>query len=293
MKILILGANGMIGHKIYQYLDKKMYKIIIHTRNPITAYSYSNFFSNHFDNVHFDLSNFYMITSYLEKINPDIIINCAGITTRRGIDRSNFEFIKLNTLLPNILSEWVKSNEKKLIHFSTDCVFNGQNGPYLDSDLPDANDLYGKTKSLGEVTNKYTLTIRSSMIGLELENKTELLEWLLTNNNRDIEGYDNAFYSGVSTIQMAKYINLILEKFIDLAGVINISSLPISKYNLLNLLIKKFNLNTKLTKNINYKSNKILNSDIFHKLIGQQQLKWQDMLDDLIHDYTSNKIYYN
>ena len=118
---------------------------------------------------------------FLLKVNPDIIINAAGVTIRRVEDSSLNQIIFTNSLLPNILNKWSEKHNCRLIHFSTDCVFSGKKGKYKENDITDAIDVYGKTKSLGEVNSDHCLTLRSSMVGFELNNKTELLEWVFKN----------------------------------------------------------------------------------------------------------------
>ena len=131
--------------------------------------------------------------------------------------------------MPHRINQWASENEKKLIHFSTDCVFSGTTGNYLDNETPNAEDLYGVTKGKGELNNDKALTIRCSTIGREIYNHTELFEWLYSMKNKNIEGYSNVIYSGVTTLWMGKVILQILKKNISLSGIYNISSEPISK----------------------------------------------------------------
>jgi len=203
MKILILGADGMIGHKMAQSLS--------HFDLYLNSRSHSNYLQEHFPNS--TLSNFDFLNQNIEdlidKISPDYVINAVGITIRRGAS-DNKETNLINSQLPKKIDFWCKENQKKQIHFSTDCVFSGDKGNYNDLDLPDAKDHYGKSKGEGEINSMSTLTIRSSMIGKEIYNKTELLEWVISNKNKNIKGFDNAIYSGVSTLWMSKTVNEII-----------------------------------------------------------------------------------
>ena len=279
MRILILGIDGMIGHKIAQSLSQD-YEVIGSTRKDVNhqKIGLNNCLLYKKDFIIDDQNVFF------NKISPDVIINCIGITTRRGISRnmSNTDFI--NSRFPHKISEWVSIKNRRLIHFSTDCVFSGKRGYYLDDDKPDAEDIYGMSKAKGEIINNNTLTIRCSMIGRELYNYTELFEWLYTMKNKDIEGYSNVIYSGVTTVWMGKVIKMILKDHTNVSGIFNISSEPISKYHLLLKLSKAFNLNVNISENSNIKSNKVLNSKKFTEITGINPPNWDDLILDFKND---------
>jgi dTDP-4-dehydrorhamnose reductase len=289
VKIFILGANGMIGHKIYLYLNKFNYNVWGLSRSKFENIKFKQIFdqSKFIDN--FDLCNFSNLNSILNTIKPDIIINAAGITIRRGIEADKSQTILVNSALPHILNQWINlNNNTRLIHFSTDCVFSGLKGNYNEKSIIDATDFYGKTKGLGEVNNNRVLTLRSSMIGCELDNFTELFEWFKSQKNQTIDGFSNVLYSGITTIRMAKYIKLIIEKFQDMNGLYNISSNPITKYELLKNLENKFNFNIKININENYYSNKVLNSSYFFNYIKQSQPCWSELIEEFYDDYKLN-----
>jgi len=286
MKILILGADGMIGHKMAQSLS--------HFDLYLNSRSHSNYLQEHFPNS--TLSNFDFLNQNIEdlidKISPDYVINAVGITIRRGAS-DNKETNLINSQLPKKIDFWCKENQKKQIHFSTDCVFSGDKGNYNDLDLPDAKDHYGKSKGEGEINSMSTLTIRSSMIGKEIYNKTELLEWVISNKNKNIKGFDNAIYSGVSTLWMSKTVNEIIKNYPDLYGIYNISSPPISKYELISKINTYFNLNIEIERDSSYYSNKSLNSDRFFSETNFKKPNWDQMLSDLYLDSEKNKNLYS
>jgi len=286
MKILILGADGMIGHKMAQSLS--YFDLYLNSR------LHSNYLQVHFPNstlINFDFLN-QNIEDLLEKTLPDYVINAVGITIRRGAT-NNKETNFLNSQLPKKIDFWCEENQKKQIHFSTDCVFSGDKGNYNDLDLPDAKDDYGKSKGEGEINSKSTLTIRSSMIGREIYNKTELLEWVISNKNKNIKGFDNAIYSGVTTLWMSNTVNEIIKNYTDLYGIYNISSPPISKYDLIAKINIYFKLNIELERDSSYYSNKSLNSDRFFMETNFTKPNWDEMLNDLYLDSEKNKILYN
>ena len=275
MKIFILGIDGMIGHKIAQSLAND-FMIVGSTRKKI-------------NNTDIGIKKCDLVThdfikdntlNLLDHIKPNIIINCIGVTIRRGINTNKNNTELLNSKLPHKLNEWVEKNQKKLIHFSSDCVFSGEKGNYFDNSTPDADDIYGLSKSHGEVKSDNTLTIRCSIIGREIFNHTELFEWLYGMKNKKIEGYNNVIYSGVTSTWMGKTINHIIKNKIDLNGIYNISSIPISKYDLLVKLSDIFNLNVDISLNSNIKSNKVLISKKFTEITGINSPNWSDLIVD-------------
>lgn len=287
MKVLILGSDGMIGHKIAQSLNDDC-ELILSSRKSISLDTigvkrgkilFHDLITDNLD-------------SMLKKIFPDLIINCAGITTRRGVKDNIQNTRLLNSDIPHKLDSWANLNSKKLIHFSTDCVFSGSRGNYLDNDISDANDTYGKTKAAGEVNSFNTLTIRCSMIGRELYNFTELFEWLVKNKNKNIDGYSKVFYSGITTVRMGKIISKIIKEDINLTGIYNISSIPISKFDLLLKLSNAFGLNVDITENKNIKSNKVLNSKKFAEITGIKIPDWDDLISEFVEDCGKNKSLY-
>ena len=273
MRILILGIDGMIGHKIAQSLSHD-FTVIGTTRKKIIPKNIG------IKKGEFILHDFLTddTSDLLTSINPDVIINCVGITIRRGIaeKKNNSEII--NSELPHIIDKWAVKYNKKLIHFSTDCIFSGNKGNYLDNSTSDANDLYGLSKSKGEVDNNKSLTIRCSIIGREIFNHTELFEWLFTMKDKKIEGYKNAIYSGVTSTWMGNTIKHIIMNQIELNGIYNISSIPVSKYDLLIKLSAAFDLNIDISENLNIKSNKVLISKKFTEITGIKPPNWDDLI---------------
>lgn len=294
MRILILGGNGMIGHKMYQLISKYYQDTWVTLRNNLSSYSYSEIYNSEKVIDKIDLSNFKLLLNQLNVLNPDVVINACGITIRRGIDAFKSNSIILNSALPHFLNEWVVSNNKRLIHFSTDCVFSGKKGDYLDNDIKDAIDLYGLTKSMGEIIDsKFTITLRGSMIGRELENKTELLEWFLHQKNNVIKGFTNVIYSGITTVRMAEIVLKLIDQYPNLSGVYNISSIPISKFELLKLWNNLFDINANIEIDNSYTSNKNLISDNFYRRISMEQPDWVELssqlnIDNLLHNNLYN-----
>ena len=146
-------------------------------------------------------------------------VHCINKSKLCRVEKIKSNSILLNSALPHFLNEWVASNNKRLIHLSTDCVFSGRKGNYLDNDIKDAYDLYGSTKSLGEIVDsKFAITLRGSMIGRELENKTELFEWFLKQSNKNIKGFSKVIYSGITTVKMAEIVLRIINYYPNLTN---------------------------------------------------------------------------
>ena len=246
MRILILGVSGLIGHKIFQVLSED-FEVFGTLHKSKKDYGNLKLFSSQNIIENINIADFEILKGILYAINPDVILNCVGITKRKVETNSLVDVLSINSLFPHQLANWAKINKKRVIHFSTDCVFNGRVGNYTETSLTTAEDVYGRTKALGEINYEHTLTIRSSFIGQELFDKTELLEWFLNHNGKQIKGYTNTLYSGVSTIFMARVVKLIILNFPYLSGLYNLApDKPITKYELLCLAKKLFNIDVEI-----------------------------------------------
>lgn len=282
MKILILGGDGMIGHKMAQVLSNLNHEIIISIREQreLTKQCFSsqvNVFFNDFlkENVF----------TFLDRVNPDVIINAIGITIRRGVNDHVSNAIYINSYFPHQLDNWADIHNKRLIHFSTDCVFSGSEGSYSEDATPNALDYYGKTKGLGEVFSKNSLTLRSSMIGPELFNKTELFEWVINNKEKEINGFSRVMYSGVTTVYMARLVADLIQNYKNLNGIYNLASNPISKFELLHLINSNFDLGLVINKDQNIVSNKTLDASKIENKLGVKSPSWNELIIELKKDY--------
>lgn len=246
-KVIILGALGMAGHIMAEYLEStKKYDIYAIARSKDSKYITKVL----------DVKDFSLLGEYIKEIKPDFIINCIGIL----VSKSNNELttaIQINSYLPHFLSELGNKLNFKLIHISTDCVFSGKDGQYKEDSFRDGNDNYARTKALGEVINEKDLTIRTSIIGPELKtNGTGLLDWFLKQKT-DISGYSKAYWSGVTTLELAKQTDAFLEQ--DIKGLYQLCPLEkISKYDLLKEFATVWKRDIKILENPNYKVDKSL-----------------------------------
>jgi len=282
MKILILGGDGMIGHKMIQVLSNLNHQIIVSIREQreLTKQCFSSQVKVFF--IDFLKEN---VVTFLNVVKPDVIINATGITIRRGVNEHVSDAIYLNSYFPHQLANWAGIHNKRLIHFSTDCVFSGSEGSYSEDATPNALDYYGKTKGLGEVLSKNALTLRSSMIGPELFNKTELFEWVTNNKEKEINGFSRVMYSGVATVYMARLVVDLIENYKDFNGIYNIASNPISKFELLHLINDNFDLGLVINKDQNIVSNKTLDASKIENELGIKSPSWNELIIELKKDY--------
>jgi dTDP-4-dehydrorhamnose reductase len=228
-KVLILGATGMLGHTLYYYLKEN------------TAYHVTSLVFRHplnEDSVICDVTDRKRTESIIKEINPNVIINCIGILIR-GSNNDYSNAIYINAFFPHLLSDIAEEIGAKLIHISTDCVFSGKKGGYVETDFRDADDLYGRTKALGELENEKDLTIRTSIVGPELKEQGEgLLHWFL-NQTGEVNGFTKALWGGVTTLELSKAIAILLQQ--PLSGIIHLTNgKAISKFDLLNLFSESF-----------------------------------------------------
>ena len=176
------------------------------------------------------------------------------------------------------LAQWARENGSKLIHFSTDCVFTGKKGEYTEKDKPDAQDIYGLSKAQGEIQTPHVLTYRLSKIGREIEGKTEIVEWLLSQKGKAVQGYSKAMYSGVTTNFMADELIRVIENFPEIEGLYQVSSPNISKYELLKLLNQVYGCGVEIQEKSDYAVDKSLNCDLYSEATGFKRPDWLEMI---------------
>jgi dTDP-4-dehydrorhamnose reductase len=283
MKILILGGNGMLSHRLFLDL-KKSHDVKITLRDEPQKYVAHTVFSHENTFYCLDARNFDQLKSTIFQFRPELIINGIGITHDHR-DTDHLLTIEVNALLPHKIAEVSKEIGARFIQISTDCVFAGDRGHYTEDDKPDADHLYGRTKLLGEVSLSHCLTLRTSIIGLEIDHQKSLIEWFLSQKGV-IKGYDCAIFSGVTTKELSRIIQeLIKPRYHDLHGVWHVSSSDISKYQLLmrlaDLLGKK---DIHIVRDQEFKCNRGLNSTKFKNFTSIHVSSWDFMLDELAQD---------
>jgi dTDP-4-dehydrorhamnose reductase len=268
LKILILGATGMAGHMINLFLGEKGYDVYSYGRKKPLKGIYIQADEKYFDKL----------KDLLNEIHFDFIINCVGILNNDA-ENNKIDAIKFNSLLPHFLENMTNLTKTKIIHLSTDCVFSGQKGGYSEKDLKDGTSFYDQSKSLGELNNYKDLTFRNSIIGPDLNPAGKgLLNWFLQKKD-DLFGYSDFYWSGVTTLELAKAIELSFYE--NITGIFHlVNNKKISKYNLLLLFNSIFKNGTK---NIIYKKTSLIDKSLINTRIDFDYLvpSYEKMLNDL------------
>ncbi len=281
IKVLILGSSGLIGHTLIRELSGSV-DVYGTLHRSMDTYKPHVFNTNKIIEK-IDVLDFARLEDVISIIKPDWILNCTGITKRKITEKNILETIGVNSYFPQVLAKLATKYNFRVIQFSTDCVFNGKRGNYTETDLTTAEDLYGRTKALGEIiTNKNCLTLRSSFIGLELFNKTELLEWFLSMDGKIVTGFRKTLYSGVTTVFMSCVIKDIIHKHSNISGLFHLATInPISKYDLLHIAREKFKLDIQINPDDNNIHTPTLNATKLREETGIIVPDWNEMMEKL------------
>jgi dTDP-4-dehydrorhamnose reductase len=288
MKILILGCEGMLGYALFTeyYKNHKDFN----TYGTVLSFDgYKQFYSEEMRKnfvAGIDINNFSKLEQTIKKINPAVIINCIGIIKQNRAVASPLIAIGINSLFPHKLAELCGNLNIRMIHPSTDCVFSGKKGNYKEADPSDAEDLYGKTKFLGEVSYRNTVTLRTSIIGHELKTNLSLISWFLS-QTEIVKGYTNAIYTGFPTVEIANIIAKYIIPDTNLYGLYHVSSQPISKYDLLILVKEIYNKDIDIKPFNEFYDNKSLDSSRFRSVTGYVPPDWKTLIIKM-HDHYLN-----
>ena len=278
MKILIFGASGMVGHRLW--LDLGAEHEVWGTLRSLDSVS---------GRSEFDLEKACWPVDVLSKpdvekavldVSPDVVINCAGLIKQRPEADDPLLSLQLNSVFPHVLRGTCQKVGARLIQLSTDCVFSGVRGPYRESDTPDAVDLYGRTKLLGEVVSANTISIRTSFIGRELRGNLSLLEWFLSHDG-PVRGFRKAFFSGLTTQEFSK---VLLEYVIpneSLLGIKHIGGPRISKFELLALIKHGYGIQTEIIPDDEFVIDRSLATEIFENETGYSPPDWKTMIGEM------------
>jgi dTDP-4-dehydrorhamnose reductase len=285
MKILVLGASGMLGHKLMLGLSP-LFKIVGTARGPATKYADHPVLNNMHVLGDVQVENFDSVQHAITNTRPALVINCIGIVKQATAAHDPLISISVNALFPHRLAPLCRDAGIRLIHISTDCVFSGSRGNYIEGDVADAEDLYGRTKLLGELDYDGSLTLRTSMIGRELETSHGLIEWFLSQEGKSIKGFRRAIFSGFTTKVLAEIIAKIIIEHPDMQGIWHVASEPISKFDLLSLVKKSYAMNIQIEPDNEVVCDRSLNSDRFKHATGYIPPSWSDMIEEMYNDST-------
>jgi dTDP-4-dehydrorhamnose reductase len=282
MRILILGVSGLIGHKLFQKLSARFGDVHGTLHGGRQRFEECGLFRGPEISENVDVLDFEQLELILQVINPDVVLNCAGITKRRAEVNDPLYAIAVNSLFPHKLAAWSRDHGKRVIHFSTDCVFDGATGGYTEASPTTGKDPYGQTKALGEIRYDHALTIRSSFVGRELAVHSELLDWFLQQRGKTIKGFTQAWYTGISTLEMARIVGDIIEIHPDLSGLYQLSiERPVSKYDLLCMARDAFNFDVEIVPDHSFEIRPTLDSTLLRSKIDVALPTWPDMMRSL------------
>jgi dTDP-4-dehydrorhamnose reductase len=284
MKVLIIGATGMLGYSLFSnlsdYSELEVYGTVRNLKGK------EHFFRDYHNKIieGVEVYNVDNVEAVIANIKPDVVINCIGLIKQQGISEQHIDAISINSLLPHQLASICTRYEAKLIHFSTDCIFAGTKGGYLESDIPDAVDLYGKSKSLGEVNYAPHLTLRTSIIGHELNSNLSLIDWFLS-QKQETRGFSKAIFSGLPTCYIAK---LLVEKILfnkNLSGLYQLSVNPIDKYSLLMLVSEIYCKSINIIKSKEFVIDRSLDSTPIREKIDFHPPSWRELIEYMHEDF--------
>ena len=281
MKILILGCTGMIGSSIYNESRKN--------KSIETFGTYRNIkkIKNKDKNLFkFNAIQKSSINKIIQKIKPNFVINCIGLT-KHIEEKDKKKFFKINSEFPHYVKKISNKNSSKFVQISTDCVFSGNQGNYSEKSKPDAKDIYGISKKKGEILDKKNLTIRTSTIGHEIETSYGLLEWFLR-KQKNCHGYSKAYFNGFPTFYFSKILLKIILKF-RTTGLLHISGKKIDKYSLIKIIAKTYNKKIKISKDIAFKTDRTLNNQKLKKYI-KSFCGWNKLIIEMKKNHESKKI---
>ncbi len=238
MRILILGGSGMLGHALLKALAPR-HDVRVTLHHPLEHYRQWPLFheTNSFSGV--DVRAPANLAPALIQFRPQAVVNCVGLVKQSPVAGDVLANLEINAAAPHRIAGLCRDTGARLIHVSTDCVFSGRKGMYTETDNPDAEDLYGRAKLLGEPDAPHCLTLRTSFVGRELSGKLGLLEWFLGQTG-SIKGFRRAIFSGFTTLEMSRIVEMLLTKFPEASGLYHVSSEPIDKYSLLKLFQDHF-----------------------------------------------------
>lgn len=280
MRILILGASGMLGNAVYRLFSKDL---TIETFGTVRNDNIKLLFGEDkrkrlISGV--DVGNSDALVRVIDAVSPNVVINCIGLVKQLEQANDPLSAIPINSLLPHRISRICSLVGARFIHISTDCVFSGLKGLYKEDDQADARDIYGVSKYLGEVSGKDCLTLRTSIIGHEIQGNRSLIDWFLSERD-SIEGYRHAIFSGLPTVELAQVIRDYVLPNPKLSGLFHLSGNPISKFELLKIVANQYKKEIDIIPNDALKINRSLDCTKFKVATGFKVKPWPQLIAEM------------
>lgn len=275
----------MLGHKLVQAWQDK-FDLWTTIRTNFREYEKYGIFNREKTIQNVNIEEIISVEKAVTELKPDAIINAVGIIKQLPSAKNVIKTLTGNSIFPHQLLEISDRIGSRLIIISTDCVFSGAKGQYTESDVSDALDLYGKSKFLGEVAADNCLTLRTSIIGRELNSSHGLVEWFLSNEGKSVKGFTRALFSGFPTVVLADILAGLIENHPKLHGLFHVSSEPISKYDLLKLIMDAYHVNVEIEPFDDFDIDRTLDSTKFREATGFTPKSWREMIERMAEDDT-------
>lgn len=285
MRVLILGGSGMLGHKLWQTLSGRFDTRATFRQSP-DAYTRFGLFDPARSIGNVSAHDFDGVVRALAQARPEVVVNCVGIVKQDAAAKDPYQSIAVNALFPHRLAQACAAAGARLVHVSTDCVFTGRRGNYKETDASDAEDIYGRTKWLGEVDYENCLTLRTSMIGRELQGAHGLVEWFLSQRGQTVRGFKRAVFSGFTTEALASIIGDVIADQRTLRGVWHVAAEPINKFDLLTLVRDAFGLDIEIEPDETFVCDRSLDGSRFSRETGFAPPAWGEMIERMARDAT-------
>ena len=280
MKILVLGASGMLGNAVMRFLANSHDQEVFASVRSYEALRLlpSNLQKNIIAGV--DVENLDCLTRLFATIQPNVVINCIGLVKQLAAADYPLSAISINALLPHRLARLCDIAGARFVHISTDCVFSGAKGMYVESDDADAKDLYGRSKYLGEVDYPHAITLRTSIIGQELNGARSLVGWFMKQTDC-VKGYKRAVFSGLPTVEIARVIRDHVIPHPELHGLYHVSAEPINKFDLLTMVAQTYEKKIEVMEDYHVVIDRSLDSTRFKQATNFSPKPWRDLLQTM------------
>jgi len=276
IRFLVLGASGMLGNACLRALGRSE-DLVLGTVRSASAIDLLPEATRENILVGVDAGDFDSVIGAFAQARPDVIVNCIGLVKQLGAAKDPLAALPLNALFPHRVHRLARAAGARLIHVSTDCVFSGDSGGYGEDDRPDADDLYGVSKRLGEVTGPGAITLRTSIIGHELGSSRSLVDWFLSQEGA-VDGYTRAIFSGLPTIELANIIRDHVVPRPEMTGLYHVSSDPIDKFHLLRLVAAEYGKAIEIRPSDSLRIDRSLDSTRFRTATGYAPPSWPELV---------------
>ncbi len=283
-RILVLGASGMLGNAMFRVLSEDRHNDVFATARSTSIRT--NFETSIAEKIltGIDVENLDLLTKVFADLKPDVVVNCIGIVKQLSASNDPLVVLPINAMLPHRLARLSGLVGARFIHISTDCVFNGARGNYVETDESNAEDLYGRSKYIGEVSYSNSITLRTSIIGRELSGKNGLIDWFLSQSG-SVRGYTKAIFSGLPTVELSRVVRDIVLNRPELSGLFHVASHPVSKFELLCIVRDVYGKQIEIVPDPSVSIDRSLNAGLFQRITGYQSPTWPQLVR-LMHEFS-------